>query len=49
MSRLDWARIAGIKAGHAGLSLAGTVVASDACRGQRGVAMVYSGVRHFRH
>jgi phosphoribosylaminoimidazolecarboxamide formyltransferase/IMP cyclohydrolase len=30
MSRLDSARIASIKAGHAGLSLAGTVVASDA-------------------
>jgi phosphoribosylaminoimidazolecarboxamide formyltransferase/IMP cyclohydrolase len=30
MSRLDSARIASIKAGHANLSLAGTVVASDA-------------------
>jgi phosphoribosylaminoimidazolecarboxamide formyltransferase/IMP cyclohydrolase len=30
MSRLDSARIASIKAGHAGLSLQGTVVASDA-------------------
>ena len=30
MSRLDSARIASIKAGHAGLSLTGTVVASDA-------------------
>ncbi|MFZ9314967.1 MAG: bifunctional phosphoribosylaminoimidazolecarboxamide formyltransferase/IMP cyclohydrolase, partial [Burkholderiaceae bacterium] len=30
MSRLDSARIASIKAGHAGLSLEGTVVASDA-------------------
>ncbi len=30
MSRLDSARIAGIKAGHAGLSLVGTAVASDA-------------------
>jgi phosphoribosylaminoimidazolecarboxamide formyltransferase/IMP cyclohydrolase len=82
MSRLDSARIASIKAQHAGLSLAGTVVASDAffpfrdgldvvvdagatcviqpggsMRDQevidaadaRGVAMVFSGVRHFRH
>ena len=82
MSRLDSARIAGIKAGHAGLSLVGTVVASDAffpfrdgldvvvdagatcviqpggsmrddeviaAANERGVAMVYSGVRHFRH
>jgi len=30
MSRLDSARIASIKAGHAGLTLQGTVVASDA-------------------
>jgi phosphoribosylaminoimidazolecarboxamide formyltransferase/IMP cyclohydrolase len=82
MSRLDSARIASIKATHAGLSLAGTVVASDAffpfrdgldvvvdagatcviqpggsmrddeviaAANERGVAMVYSGVRHFRH
>jgi phosphoribosylaminoimidazolecarboxamide formyltransferase / IMP cyclohydrolase len=82
MSRLDSARIASIKAGHAGLSLSGTVVASDAffpfrdgldvvvdagatcviqpggsmrddeviaAANERGVAMVYSGVRHFRH
>jgi phosphoribosylaminoimidazolecarboxamide formyltransferase/IMP cyclohydrolase len=82
MSRLDSARIASIKAEHAGLSLAGTVVASDAffpfrdgldvvvdagatcviqpggsmrdeevvaAANERGVAMVYSGVRHFRH
>ena len=82
MSRLDSARIASIKAGHAGLSLAGTVVASDAffpfrdgldvvvdagadcviqpggsmrdqeviaAADERGVAMVFSGVRHFRH
>ncbi|MDO9090550.1 MAG: bifunctional phosphoribosylaminoimidazolecarboxamide formyltransferase/IMP cyclohydrolase [Burkholderiaceae bacterium] len=82
MSRLDSARIAGIKAQHAGLSLAGTVVASDAffpfrdgldvvvdagascviqpggsmrdeeviaAADERGVAMVFSGVRHFRH
>ena len=82
MSRLDSARIAGIKAGHAGLSLKGTVVASDAffpfrdgldvvvdagatcviqpggsmrdqevidAADERGVAMVFSGVRHFRH
>jgi phosphoribosylaminoimidazolecarboxamide formyltransferase / IMP cyclohydrolase len=82
MSRLDSARIASIKAQHAGLSLAGTVVASDAffpfrdgldvvvdagatcviqpggsmrdqevidAANERGVAMVFSGVRHFRH
>jgi phosphoribosylaminoimidazolecarboxamide formyltransferase / IMP cyclohydrolase len=82
MSRLDSARIASIKAGHANLSLAGTVVASDAffpfrdgldvvvdagatcviqpggsmrddeviaAANERGVAMVYTGVRHFRH
>jgi phosphoribosylaminoimidazolecarboxamide formyltransferase/IMP cyclohydrolase len=82
MSRLDSARIASIKAQHAGLSLQGTAVASDAffpfrdgldvvvdagascviqpggsmrdqevidAADERGVAMVYSGVRHFRH
>jgi len=82
MSRLDSARIASIKAQHAGLSLAGTVVASDAffpfrdgldvvvdagatcviqpggsmrddeviaAADERGVAMVFTGVRHFRH
>ncbi len=82
MSRLDSARIASIKAGHAHLSLQGTVVASDAffpfrdgldvvvdagatcviqpggslrdpevidAANERGVAMVFSGVRHFRH
>ena len=82
MSRLDSARIASIKAEHAGLSLVGTVVASDAffpfrdgldvvvdagatcviqpggsmrdaeviaAADERGVAMVFSGVRHFRH
>ena len=82
MSRLDSARIASIKAQHAGLSLQGTAVASDAffpfrdgldvvvdagatcviqpggsmrdqevidAADQRGVAMVLSGVRHFRH
>ncbi len=82
MSRLDSARIATIKAGHAKLSLQGTVVASDAffpfrdgldvvvdagatcvmqpggsmrddeviaAANERGVAMVFSGVRHFRH
>ena len=82
MSRLDSARIASIKAGHAHLSLTGTVVASDAffpfrdgldvvvdagatcviqpggsmrddevvaAANERGVAMVYTGVRHFRH
>jgi phosphoribosylaminoimidazolecarboxamide formyltransferase/IMP cyclohydrolase len=82
MSRLDSARIASIKAQHAGLSLQDTVVASDAffpfrdgldvvvdagatcviqpggsmrdeeviaAADERGVAMVFSGVRHFRH
>ena len=82
MSRLDSARIASIKAGHAGLSLADTAVASDAffpfrdgldvvidhgatcviqpggsmrdqevidAADERGVVMVFSGVRHFRH
>jgi phosphoribosylaminoimidazolecarboxamide formyltransferase / IMP cyclohydrolase len=82
MSRLDSARIASIKAGHAGLSLQGSVVASDAffpfrdgldvvadagaacviqpggsvrddeviaAADERGIAMVFTGVRHFRH
>jgi phosphoribosylaminoimidazolecarboxamide formyltransferase/IMP cyclohydrolase len=82
MSRLDSARIASIKAGHANLSLQGTAVASDAffpfrdgldvvidqgatsiiqpggsmrdpevidAANERGVAMVFTGVRHFRH
>ncbi|MGJ7614937.1 MULTISPECIES: bifunctional phosphoribosylaminoimidazolecarboxamide formyltransferase/IMP cyclohydrolase [unclassified Variovorax] len=82
MSRLDSARIASIKAEHAGLSLKDTAVASDAffpfrdgldvvvdagascviqpggsmrdqevidAADERGVVMVLSGVRHFRH
>jgi phosphoribosylaminoimidazolecarboxamide formyltransferase / IMP cyclohydrolase len=82
MSRLDSARIASIKAHHAGLSLAGSVVASDAffpfrdgldvvadagavaviqpggsmrdeevinAANERGLTMVLTGVRHFRH
>jgi phosphoribosylaminoimidazolecarboxamide formyltransferase/IMP cyclohydrolase len=82
MSRLDSARIASIKAQHAGLSLQGSCVASDAffpfrdgldvladagascviqpggsmrdeeviaAANERGIAMVFSGVRHFRH
>ena len=82
MSRLDSARIASIKAEHAGLTLQGTAVASDAffpfrdgldvvvdagatsiiqpggsirdpevitAADERGVAMVFTGVRHFRH
>ena len=82
MSRLDSARIASIKAGHASLSLADTAVASDAffpfrdgldvvvdagatsiiqpggsmrdqevidAANKRGVVMVLTGVRHFRH
>ncbi len=82
MSRLDSARIASIKAQHAGLNLQGSVVASDAffpfrdgldvvvdagancviqpggsmrddeviaAADERDVAMVLTGVRHFRH
>jgi phosphoribosylaminoimidazolecarboxamide formyltransferase/IMP cyclohydrolase len=82
MSRVDSARIAGIKAANAGLSLSGSVVASDAffpfrdgvdvvahagaraiiqpggsvrddevvgAADELGIAMVYTGVRHFRH
>ncbi|HEU4458325.1 MAG TPA: bifunctional phosphoribosylaminoimidazolecarboxamide formyltransferase/IMP cyclohydrolase [Methylibium sp.] len=82
MSRLDSARIAGIKAQHAGLSLQGSCVASDAffpfrdgldvladagcacviqpggsvkdaeviaAADERGIAMLFTGVRHFRH
>lgn len=82
MSRLDSARIAGIKAREAGLSLQGSCAASDAffpfrdgldaivdagaqciiqpggsvrddeviaAADERGVAMVFTGMRHFRH
>jgi phosphoribosylaminoimidazolecarboxamide formyltransferase/IMP cyclohydrolase len=82
MSRLDSARIATIKADHAGLSLQGSVVASDAffpfrdgldvvaeagavavvqpggsvrddeviaAANERGIAMVTTSMRHFRH
>jgi len=82
MSRVDSARIAGIKAGNAGLSLQGSAVASDAffpfrdgldvvidagascviqpggsmrddeviaAANERDIAMVLTGVRHFRH
>jgi phosphoribosylaminoimidazolecarboxamide formyltransferase/IMP cyclohydrolase len=82
MSRVDSTRIAAMKAASAGLSLAGSVVASDAffpfrdgldvvadngavaviqpggsmrdaeviaAADERGVAMVFTGVRHFRH
>ena len=82
MSRIDSAKIASIKAQNAGLSLQGTVAASDAffpfrdgldvivdagascviqpggsmrddeviaAADERGIAMVFSGVRHFRH
>jgi len=82
MSRVDSARIASIKAQNAGLTLAGSVIASDAffpfrdgldvvvdagaraviqpggsvrddeviaAADERGVAMVLTGVRHFRH
>ena len=82
MSRVDSTRIAAIKAQNAGLSLAGSVVASDAffpfrdgldvlaeagakaviqpggsmrdaeviaAADEHGIAMVYTGFRHFRH
>jgi len=82
MSRLDSARIARVKASAAGLSLAGSAVASDAffpfrdgldvvidegaacviqpggsmrddeviaAADERGIAMVFTGTRHFRH
>ena len=82
MSRIDSARIASIKAQNAGLSLAGSAVASDAffpfrdgldvvidagascvvqpggsmrdgeviaAANERGIAMVFTGTRHFRH
>ncbi|GGY80704.1 bifunctional phosphoribosylaminoimidazolecarboxamide formyltransferase/IMP cyclohydrolase [Pseudoduganella plicata] len=82
MSRIDSARIASIKAQNAGLTLAGSVVASDAffpfrdgldvvvdagatcviqpggsmrdqevidAADERGVVMLYTGTRHFRH
>ena len=82
MSRVDSTRIAAIKAASAGLTLAGSVVASDAffpfrdgldvvadngasaviqpggsmrdeeviaAADERGIAMVFTGVRHFRH
>ena len=82
MSRVDATRIAALKAADAGLSLAGSVVASDAffpfrdgldvvadngaiaviqpggsvrdaeviaAADERGIAMVFTGVRHFRH
>ena len=82
MSRVDSARIARIKAGNAGLALAGSAVASDAffpfrdgldvvidegascviqpggsmrddeviaAADERGVVMVFTGTRHFRH
>ncbi|MEP6996192.1 MAG: bifunctional phosphoribosylaminoimidazolecarboxamide formyltransferase/IMP cyclohydrolase [Betaproteobacteria bacterium] len=82
MSRVDSTRIAALKAASAGLSLAGSVVASDAffpfrdgldvvadngaiaviqpggsmrdadviaAADERGIAMVFTGIRHFRH
>jgi phosphoribosylaminoimidazolecarboxamide formyltransferase/IMP cyclohydrolase len=82
MSRIDAARVAALKAQNAGLSLAGSVVASDAffpfrdgvdvvaqagakaviqpggsvrddeviaAANELGLAMVFTGVRHFRH
>jgi phosphoribosylaminoimidazolecarboxamide formyltransferase/IMP cyclohydrolase len=82
MSRVDSARIAALKAANTGLSLAGSVVASDAffpfrdgidvlaqagasaiiqpggsmrddeviaAANEQGLAMVFTGLRHFRH
>jgi phosphoribosylaminoimidazolecarboxamide formyltransferase / IMP cyclohydrolase len=82
MSRVDSTRIAALKAANAGLTLSGSVVASDAffpfrdgldvvadngalaviqpggsvrdqeviaAADERGIAMVFTGVRHFRH
>jgi phosphoribosylaminoimidazolecarboxamide formyltransferase/IMP cyclohydrolase len=82
MSRVDSTRLAALKAANAGLSLVGSVVASDAffpfrdgldvvadngavaviqpggsvrdaeviaAADERGVAMVFTGIRHFRH
>ena len=82
MSRINSARIAGIKAEHAGLEVRGSVMASDAffpfrdgidnagqagiaaviqpggsirddeviaAADEHGMAMVYTGMRHFRH
>jgi phosphoribosylaminoimidazolecarboxamide formyltransferase/IMP cyclohydrolase len=82
MSRVNSARIAGIKAGHAGLEVQGSVMASDAffpfrdgidqaaeagisaviqpggsmrdeetiaAADEHGMAMVFTGMRHFRH
>ncbi len=82
MSRVNSARIAGIKAEHAGLEVAGSVMASDAffpfrdgldnaaaagivaviqpggsmrdeeviaAADEHGIAMVFTGMRHFRH
>jgi phosphoribosylaminoimidazolecarboxamide formyltransferase/IMP cyclohydrolase len=82
MSRVDSTRLAATKAASAGLSLAGSVAASDAffpfrdgldvvadsgavaviqpggslrddeviaAANERGIAMVFTGVRHFRH
>ena len=82
MSRIDSARIASIKAQNAGMTLLGSVVASDAffpfrdgldvvadagaiavvqpggsvrddeviaAADQRGISMVFTGIRHFRH
>ena len=82
MSRINSARIAGIKAEHAGLEVVGAVMASDAffpfrdgidnagaagisciiqpggsmrddeviaAANEHGMAMVFTGMRHFRH
>ncbi|HZL13683.1 MAG TPA: bifunctional phosphoribosylaminoimidazolecarboxamide formyltransferase/IMP cyclohydrolase, partial [Verrucomicrobiae bacterium] len=59
MSRVDASRIAVWKAGEAKLSLKGSVVCSDAffpfadgliaAADERGMAMAFTGARHFRH
>ena len=58
MSRINSARIAGIKAEHAGLVVPGSVMSSDAffpfadgieAADKAGMAMVFTGMRHFRH
>jgi phosphoribosylaminoimidazolecarboxamide formyltransferase/IMP cyclohydrolase len=59
MARVDSSRIAVWKAGEAGLSLRGSVVASEAlfpfpdgllaAADARGMAMVFTGCRHFKH
>ena len=58
MSLINSARIAGIKAEHAGLVVPGSVASSDAffpfadgieAADKAGMAIVFTGMRHFRH